>query len=640
MIYNFFIFLFLISSTKIYCLNVHQIMASSLKDCKIKFLNQSWLDLDDCDRKNFDPSWTGKWKETNNLYIDYNLGDKLYVTIKFYNNLPEYPDYCSIHLMLKINEYLIDNGHDYIYYCTNCDCTASLGEKTYCHKYGDLRFYCTPEEGKEYYFFIRINGLNELDLMGATVNNKNYYQLLGDIYYLEDNQEIMSLKFSSDSVLKVKDDQRHKVNLNELLIQYSFEGEGEFFTYDNKKLNNSGTIAEDIYFKKDINLTDGNLHRMILTVNTIAKFGLNKYNSTSNSTEFIFNYCSNSYKMDDKKNCYKCFESCITCSARGEKHFHNCYECNSDHPYYYRAGINNTKNCYSSCKNADKIRKDKDSKICINRGECPTYISSDEETCVNDCSQNSEYFFNQDGQISKTCINKCEFYISEDNTTCVTHCSYINQLTDSTTNKCVNICPSNLFYNPELKNCDDKCKGEYKYFIDYKNNTKKCVKKCNEFPYIVENEDNSECLVFNKFKVISIESYTLYLNQTDFPTYSIKKENFENLKIKVNFNQNIGKRITLIDGEYEIIPHEENSIMINIKELKEKQSFNFKDNVNDSYNFGFEVELANEKITKLNLIFIILMSIFFISFVIVLILYIIEKRKKVINLNEVNDFFG
>ena len=78
--------------------------------------------------------------------------------------------------------------------------------------------------------------------------------------------------------------------------------------------------------------------------------------------------------------------------------------------------------------------------------------------------------------------------------------------------------------------------------------------------------------------------------------------------------------------------------MINIKELKEKQSFNFKDNVNDSYKFGFELELANEKITKLNLIFIILMSIFFISFVIVLILYIIEKRKKVINLNEVNDF--
>ena len=345
--------------------------------------------------------------------------------------------------------------------------------------------------------------------------------------------------------------------------------------------------------------------------------------------------------MNDKKKCYKCFESCITCSAPEEKPFHNCYECNNDHPYYYIAGNNNTKNCYSSCKNADKIRKDKESKICINKGECPTYISSDEEICVNDCSQNSEYFFNQDGQISKTCINKCEYWISEDNTTCTTNCSYINQLTVSKTNKCVNICPSNLFYNPEFKKCDDKCEGAYKYFIDYKNNTKKCVIKCNEFPYIVENEDNSECLIFNKFKIISIESNSLsYLNQTDFPTYSIKKESIENVKIRVNFNQNIGKRITLIDGEYEIIPQEKNSIIINIEKLKEKQRFNFKDNVDDSYDFGFELELTTEKKFNLSLLFIILMSIFFVGFVIVLILYIIEKRKSKINLNEVNDFFG
>ena len=617
-------------------------MASSLKDCKIRFLNESWIDIDNCDRKNFDPSWKGGMEQINNLNLDYNLGDKLYVTIKFFNNVPVYDDYCSVYLSLRINEYLIDNKHEFIYYCTNCGCTVSTGDKTFCHQYGgDLRMHCTPEAGKEYYFYIRINGLSELDSMDAIVKNRNYYQFLGDNYYLGDTQEIMHLKFSSDSILKVKDYPRHKVNLNELLIQYSFEGEGEFFyTYNNTKLNNSGTIGEDIYFKKDMNLTDGNPHRMILTVNTIAKFGLDRKNSTSNTAEFIFNYCSNGYKMDDKKNCYKCYESCITCSARGENFLHNCYECNNAHPYYYIAGNNNTKNCYSSCKIVDKIRKDKDSKICIDKRECDVYISSDEEICVNDCSQILEYFFNQDGVISEKCINKCDFWISEDNTTCTTNCSYIKQLTDSTTNKCVSKCPSNLFYNPELKNCDDKCKGEYKYFIDYKNDTKKCVKKCNEFPYIVENEDNSECLVFNKFKVISIELYSLYLNQTEFPTYWMKKENFENVKIKVNFNQNIGKRITLIDGEYEVIPHEENSIMINIKELKEKQKFNFKDNINDSYNFGFEVELPNEKWTKLNLTLIILMSIFLIFFVIVLILYIIEKRKKIINLNQVNDFFG
>jgi len=219
--------------------------------------------------------------------------------------------------MLRVNEYFINNDKDYIYYCANCNCTESIEEKTYCHKFGDKREYCEPVAGKEYYFYIRINGLYELDLMNAYVDNRNYYQLLGTEYYLEDIQEIMPLKFSSVSVLKVKDNSRHKVHLNELLIQYSFEGDGEFFTYDNKKLNNSGTIAEDIYFKKDINLTDGKPHRMKLKVNTIAKFGPDKYSSTSNSAEFIFNYCSTGYKMDNKKNCYKCFESCITCSDRG-----------------------------------------------------------------------------------------------------------------------------------------------------------------------------------------------------------------------------------------------------------------------------------------------------------------------------------
>ena len=642
MIFNFCILLIFISFTKIYCLNVHQLIASSLKDCKIKFLNQSWLDVDDCDRTSWNESWKGESRDTGDIYIDYNIGDKLNVTVKFYNNLPSFDVYCSAYFTLKVNEYLINNEYDYIYYCSNCGCTQSIGEKTYCHKLGGKIQYCKPVAGKEYNFYIRINGLHELDLMNATIHNKNYYELIGTQFYLEDNQEIMPLKFSSDTVLKVVADSRHKVNLDELLIKYSIKGEGEFYTIKNKKLNNSGTIGEDVYFKKPIDITGNQLHSTKLEVSTIAKFGYDKYNSTSNNAEFIFNYCSNGYKINKKnQSCYKCYESCFNCSEPGNDSVHNCYECNSNQPYYYITD-NNMKNCFSSCKNFNKIRKNKDSKICIDKEDCDAYISSDEETCVNNCSQNSEYFFNDDGKVLKNCINFCDYFISEDNTTCITKCSYINQLTDLTTNKCITKCPSNLFYTPEKNSCSKKCEVPYKYYIDYKNNTKKCVKACNEYPYIVENNDNFECLIFHKFKIISIESNSLsYINQKDFPKYSIDQQKIENLTIKVNFNQNIGNRIILNKGKYEIIPQEKNSIIIKIEELKEMQNIIFKDSLDDSYFFGFELEIAKEKKDIINLIFIILIAILFIGFVIVLILYIVEKRKnhRVI-LNNLNDFFG
>ena len=97
------------------------------------------------------------------------------------------------------------------------------------------------------------------------------------------------LNFSSNSVLVVKMDSRHKVNLDELLIEYSYEGEGEFYTINYKKLNNSGKIREDIYFKK-LNLNTSLIYEMKLTAHTISKFGKNKGTITSNDAEFYFYY--------------------------------------------------------------------------------------------------------------------------------------------------------------------------------------------------------------------------------------------------------------------------------------------------------------------------------------------------------------
>ncbi len=69
---------------------------------------------------------------------------------------------------------------------------------------------------------------------------------------------------------------------------------------------------------------------MKFTAQTICKFGIDKYNSTSNIAEFIFYYCANGYKMYNQSSCYKCFESCFNCSEPGNNNYHNCNECNSN----------------------------------------------------------------------------------------------------------------------------------------------------------------------------------------------------------------------------------------------------------------------------------------------------------------------
>ena len=135
--------------------------------------------------------------------------------------------------------------------------------------------------------------------------------------------------------------------------------------------------------------------------------------------------------------------------------------------------------------------------------------------------------------------------------------------------------------------CDNQCKEPFKFYIKYENKTKKCVLKCDEFPYIVLNEDNSECLIFNKIEIISIQiNPNVNSNKEKFPTYLIN-EGTKNITIKVVFNQNIRNRIKLLNGNFEKNTENNNSIIIKIEKLNEKQIFNFTDNINDTYFFGF-----------------------------------------------------
>ena len=746
------IFISLISQLNSF--TVLQMGGTTLQDCKIKFHNRDWQTIKDCDTNDFDPSWKGDDVSALDLNIDYKIGDKIYVWIQVFNNLPDSLYYfCNIYFHLYINEYYITNEYDYIYFCTNCGCTKSHNDKTFCHLDEDRRLGCTPVKGKQYQFYFMINGYNELNLMKANTIINNYYKIIGHNYYLSEKEAKKEIKFSSDSILKSSYYPAHKVILDELLIKYSFEGYGEFRTIKDEILPSSGELDSDIIFIKPNNITGKELFITKLIVQTISKFGENKGSITSDEAEFNFYFCSPDYKLYNNSECFKCFESCFECSEPGNESNHHCDKCNHQNSYYFY--LNNTKNCFNSCKNAKRIRKEKNSHICIDKVECNTFISSDEESCILNCTSEYEYFDNRTGIVKKRCLANCDEFISNDNTICLdsckritqlfknitdnkrcitenkcilykqfidsnnnyclqncslvselqdyrnkdyipyclpyekcdtfissddtkciqdcpseleyfddrkgnrskkclkkemcdswissndticlNDCKLINELSDITSKRCVKFCRNDLFYTPELMTCNEKCNDPYKYYITYENKTKKCVKKCDEFPYIVLDEDNFECLIFYKFEITSIQANPIINSNNDnFRIYYVDKH-IKNLTIKITFNQNIRNRLNLINGTYERIDKDNNSIIIKISELKTKKTFNFSDNIDESYYFGFELEIISH-FDLLFFVIIIICSIFFILFIVFLSLYC--KAKKNMKESNNNRSFG
>jgi hypothetical protein len=244
------------------------------------------------------------------------------------------------------------------------------------------------------------------------------------------------------------------------------------------------------------------------------------------------------------------------------------------------------KNCFSSCKNFNKFRKNKDSKICIDKEDCDSYISSDEETCVNNCSQNSEYFFNDDGKVLKNCINFCDYFISEDNTTCVTKCSYINQLTDLTTNKCITKCPSNLFYTPEKNSCSKKCEVPYCKLCDKETHSKHEFCNIKEF-FLSEKEEQKA-----QFIIIKLNQINNDLLCKIFNTIINDKLDYSNTIYK--YRQSEISLYTLMKNEYNINKSKNYNLLLNIRNyiLKKFESIN-----NLSYiEFIKETKVPEEKI--------------------------------------------
>ena len=291
--------------------------------------------------------------------------------------------------------------------------------------------------------------------------------------------------------------------------------------------------------------------------------------------------------------------------------------------------------CLQNCSFVSELQdfRNKDYRpYCLPYHICDDVISYDETKCIIDCQSEHQYINDRKGTRAKKCLKKeiCDSWLSSNDTICLNDCKSINELSDITTHLCVNFCRIDLFYTPGLMICNNQCKEPYKYYITYENKTKKCVKRCDEFPYLVLDEDNFEYLIFNKFEIISIQTNPiLNSNKEKFPIYFAEK-NIKNLIMKITSNQNIRNRLKFINGVYERIYEDNNSIIIKISELKNKKIFNFNDNLDESYYFGFELEIKSD----INLWFIILIicGVLLILLIILLILYCRNKRK----INEIN----
>ena len=64
------LFLFSIFIFQSNSFTIHKIGGTSLKDCKIKFHDYDWIDIDDCDRTTFNDSWGGGEVSVENIHID------------------------------------------------------------------------------------------------------------------------------------------------------------------------------------------------------------------------------------------------------------------------------------------------------------------------------------------------------------------------------------------------------------------------------------------------------------------------------------------------------------------------------------------------------------------------------------------
>ena len=199
--------------------------------------------------------------------------------------------------------------------------------------------------------------------------------------------------------------------------------------------------------------------------------------------------CNNGYYYleNDETECVKstlnCYETCNTCTQKGngidhkcksckfgyEKYKNNCIKCDMNRHFWY----------YDSNKNNNE---------CFYNDNCPNdypYLIENLNQCVNSCPNETPLITENSNKCISSCPNDYP-YLIENLKQCVNNCPNDFPYLIENTKKCVSICPNDYPYLIEnLKQCVNNCPNDYPYLIE---NLKQCVNSCpNDYHYLIEN---------------------------------------------------------------------------------------------------------------------------------------------------------
>ena len=207
------------------------------------------------------------------------------------------------------------------------------------------------------------------------------------------------------------------------------------------------------------------------------------------NTECVDSPPSNGFLINSTTNCYdSCYYTCASCNVKGNNNEHFCESCSDSFP------IEENKNCYKNCY--DLMYLDKDNNICINCKTNKQFYYPPTKSCVDAIPEGyfvSDEYYNRVDMCHYKCKN-CEKLGSDDNTTCteckenlffyLSHCyeecPYYLVVDDIAMN-CVNCKARNqfLFFEGENKKCIDEVpKGYFVYEEDPYGIIKKCIFNC------------------------------------------------------------------------------------------------------------------------------------------------------------------
>ena len=252
-------------------------------------------------------------------------------------------------------------------------------------------------------------------------------------------------------------------------------------------------------------------------------------------SEPMCNRCQANFamKVDEFVNCYEitkeldgyyydketdkfehCYETCSTCSSRGNSLYNKCNTCKDrvgEVNILSKVKVNEAKNkfsynCgFSTCEDLGMYRKKPGNIECVSDCEHEEYIF--EDTCVSECNGHKKYEKKLEGDPAKTikmcvkncqehsaylkesdkCVSECVKYIVIENeeTKCQVNCQESNIYENAGQYFCVKICPSDKHYiKISTLECVEQC-GVNEYEMEYSSGTIACVTKCSP-PYIYQ----------------------------------------------------------------------------------------------------------------------------------------------------------